>query len=495
MIVGQIVGGKFSELLLRVKSSFDLELGELLIAEVSPSQHILFEVTDLFYGSQLSAQHLELISGFSLENDQHTDFLEPELRNYTLAKIKNVLTITQGVPSAPKQVPPFFGMVRKLKESDVPFLSKHSMTFGLLRSGSEEFSVPVTLDATKVFTHHLLITGTTGKGKSVLMKNVLWHAATQSSLSLLVFDPHNEYYPSPGLIDYPDHSKVSCYSTNDALPGINTLRFHTSVLRPEHFDIVGFSSPQQQLLFTYYKRYGADWIVKLFTEETKDFHEASLAVVRRRMRLLLDVDNKLNFDGIFVTSGGENTLASLRQDVLAGKIIIIDTSSFSGKEELLLATLITSSLYTYYRKNKATPKPTLNIVLEEAPRVLGKDVLDQGGNVFSTIAREGRKFSMSLTAITQLPSLIPKDILANMNTKIILGMEMAAERNVIVEAAPFDLRDATKAIASLDKGEAILCSNFAKFAIPLHVPFFDKELPTLKKAVRTSSLSFHELKE
>ena len=76
-----------------------------------------------------------------------------------------------------------------------------------------------------------------------------------------------------------------------------------------------------------------------------------------------------------------------------------------------------------YRSYKASgeldKKPVIAILLEEAPRVLGKDVLERSQNIFSEIAREGRKFRIGLIAITQLPSLIPRQILANMNTKII----------------------------------------------------------------------------
>ena len=113
------------------------------------------------------------------------------------------------------------------------------------------------------------------------------------------------------------------------------------------------------------------------------------------------------------------------------------------------------------------------MVLEEAPRVLGKDVLEQGPNIFSRIAREGRKFKIGLCAITQLPSLIPRDILANMNTKIILGIEMAPERKAIIESSAQDLSKDERAIAALDRGEAIVSSHFTKFAIPLKISLFE----------------------
>jgi DNA helicase HerA-like ATPase len=138
--------------------------------------------------------------------------------------------------------------------------------------------------------------------------------------------------------------------------------------------------------------------------------------------------------------------------------------------------LITTEAFNKYKYYKnlglLDKKPVISIVIEEAPRVLGKDVLEKGSNIFSTIAREGRKFGVGLVAITQLPSLIPRQILANMNTKIILGIEMAPERTAIIESASQDLSSDNRTIASLDKGEAIVTSNFAKFATPIKIPLF-----------------------
>ncbi len=126
-------------------------------------------------------------------------------------------------------------------------------------------------------------------------------------------------------------------------------------------------------------------------------------------------------------------------------------------------------------------KPVVSIVLEEAPRVLGKDVLENGTNVFEQIAREGRKFKIGLVAITQLPSLIPRSILANMNTKIILGIEMAPERDAIIDSASQDLSKDQRAIASLDRGEAIISSNFGRFAMPVKIPLFEEFANVVKK--------------
>jgi hypothetical protein len=150
----------------------------------------------------------------------------------------------------------------------------------------------------------------------------------------------------------------------------------------------------------------------------------------------------------------------------------VDTSEVSGPTELLIGSIVASALL---HANKAQgfdelkEAPTASIVLEEAPRVLGKDAPP---NVFSTIAREGRKFKVGLIAITQVPSLIPREILANMNTKIILGMESKIERQAVIDSAPQDLSTDERTIASFDKGEALVTSSFIPFPFPIKIPEF-----------------------
>jgi hypothetical protein len=60
-----------------------------------------------------------------------------------------------------------------------------------------------------------------------------------------------------------------------------------------------------------------------------------------------------------------------------------------------------------------------------------------------------------------------------MNTKIILGNEMATERRAIIDSAAQDLSDDDRTIASLDKGEGIITSIFTKFAVPIQIPLFE----------------------
>ncbi|MBU1703930.1 MAG: ATP-binding protein, partial [Nanoarchaeota archaeon] len=231
----------------------------------------------------------------------------------------------------------------------------------------------------------------------------------------------------------------------------------------------------------FYKRYSKQWIESVILEKPVDgFNEATLAVLKRRLLSLLDMEfdgSQLYCNGVFDINAGDTTIHDICSELEQSKTVIIDTSPFSGAVEILIGSLVATEILNRYKgykiKGLLDDKPVVSIILEEAPRVLGKEVLEKGPNVFSTIAREGRKFKVGLTAITQLPSLIPREILANINTKIILGIEMAPERQAIIESAAQDLSEDNRNIASLDVGEAIVTSNFSKFAMPVKIPLFE----------------------
>lgn len=476
MIKGQILGGKFGEIIVRQKKDSTLEIGELLIIE--DNNKTLVQVTDLYYGSQISNQNIERISGLELEQGQKIHLYEENQRTYVLAKIKTLLEINQNEIKASKKIPKTFSLLREIKKEDLEFLNKKEhLELGKLRSGSNVLDIKIGINTQKMLSHHILITGTTGKGKSELMKNLIWNVTKQKNHSMLIFDPHDEYYGrnSPGL-------KNECiyYTNKNTPPGQRTLNINIQLLRPDHFEFLDLSGPQKQAMYIYYKTYGKDWITNILkSSPVQDVQEISTAVIKRQLKIILDLDFKqeLITNGIFNNQSGINTIKDIVKELENTNTVVIDTSNFSGNTELLIASLITTEAFYKYKKYNTqgtlTNKPVINIVLEEAPRVIGKDVLAKSPNIFGSIAREGRKFKIGITALTQLPSLIPKEILANINTKIILGTEMNTERQALIESASQDLTTDNKNIASLDRGEAIITSNFIPFAIPIKIPKFE----------------------
>ncbi|MBI2660438.1 ATP-binding protein [Candidatus Woesearchaeota archaeon] len=505
---GQIISGEFGKVIARQKAGGDIEIGELLVANLN-DRKILMQVYDLIYGSQISQQNLELISGMKMEENTEFELFDANLRNYMLAMMKSLVTIKDNNAFVSKSLPNFFSEVREIIEEDLSFLAKprNPIAIGKLRSGSKLLDVPIYLDGEKVFSHHILIAGTTGRGKSVLVSNLLWNSIGRG-FGILVLDPHDEYYGRNkiGLKEHPVKENVLYYTAKNAPIGTNTLRVHLEIIKPIHFEgVVDFSDAQRQCINIYHKEFGSKWIEAIILEKElrigKVFKDDTMAVVKRRLLYLLDLefaDNQLFCNGIFQLNSGFATISDICRHLEEGRIVIIDTSSFSGAVELLVGSLIANEVFNKYKNYKMDGalqgKPVISIVLEEAPRVLGKEVLEAGQNIFSTIAREGRKFKIGLCAITQLPSLIPREILANMNTKIILGIEMKPERQAIIESASQDLSDDDRTIASLDIGEALITSNFAKFVTPIGIPYFEDVVQQTLEKKEGFAMEFSELK-
>ncbi|MFH1668869.1 MAG: ATP-binding protein [Candidatus Woesearchaeota archaeon] len=489
MIKGQVVGGELGNISIRQKSEHALEIGELLICGEG-DQKSLLQVYDLTYGSQISSSNLELVSGMNLEDGTDVSFFDANIRNYTIAHAKPIAVLAGGKVQLCKQLPIFFGEVRQVEEEDLRFMTAPAkpVYLGNLRSGSKMLDVPISLPGDKVFSHHVLLTATTGRGKSNLVKVMLWSIVDKDYCGVVVLDPHDEYYGrnGKGLKDHPASSKVSYYTPRDPPPGACTLKINIKQVKPEHFrGAVSFSDPQVQAMNAFYKKYGNKWIEAVISEKELEsgfhFHEATVGVLKRRLSHLLNLEfneDRLSCNGVFDLSAGETTINDMADDVEKGKTVIVDTSGFGGAVEIMIGSMVTSEIFNRYKrykyKGQLDDKPVVSIIIEEAPRVLGKDVLESGPNIFSTIAREGRKFQVGLIAITQLPSLIPREILANMNTKIILGTEMKPERQAIIESASQDLSQDDRNIASLDTGEALVTSNFVKFATPIKIPLFEE---------------------
>ncbi|MBI4738439.1 ATP-binding protein [Candidatus Woesearchaeota archaeon] len=501
MIKGQIIGGEAGRICVRQKSNMPLELGELLIAE-QPPKKILFHVFDLAFASQISQPNLELISGLQLEEQNNAGFFDENLRNYQLAFLKPLLTINENKGEMCKQLPSFFSVVRSPTKDDFLFLQRPAkpLFVGKIRSGSCALDVEVCLPARETISHHILVCATTGRGKSNLVKTLLWNAVGKSFCGMLVLDPHDEYYGRAGigLKDHTAREHIIYYTPKDPPAGARTLKINIRHIRPEHFrGVTTFSDPQQEAMYAYYRAFGNQWIESVIVERPLqvEFAESTVAVLKRRLLSLLSLDfdgSAVHARGIFDIIAGETTVKDIVLCLEEGKLIIVDTSSFTGAVEILIGSLIASEAFFRYRAYKSTGQldsmPALSIILEEAPRVLGKEVLEAGPNIFSTIAREGRKFNIGLCAITQLPSLIPRQILANMNTKIILGTEMKAERQAIIESAVHDLSEDDRTIASLDKGEAIITSTFTRFAIPVKIPLFEELVKQSRRELLPGSL-------
>ena len=491
---------------IRQQSGSCLEIGDLLVSHESDGSTLILQVFGLMYGSQIDPKIQELISGVYLEEGHEgAKFYEPDFINYVMASIKALARVGPDLSvRLPKNLPTFFNQLEVITTEDLRFLQgsdTNRIFVGYIRSGSKVLDdAEVWLDALDIFSHHILIPATTGRGKSNLVKTILYHLLDSNGVGALVLDAHNEYYGvgGRGLRDHPLSSRNLVYYTpTNPPPGARHLNISLDTIRPDHFEgIVDFSDAQTRTMRKYYSRFRGEWINELMLEDPyigndagskreADKNAVTLSVLQQKLRqaLDLDVDYERNAvvsrHSVFDDVRGKNTVVDMVKHVESGRVVILDTSKMNDEAELVVGSIIASRILDNYRNAKASgtlsSRPVATIVIEEAPRVIGEDVLRSGtNNIYSTIAREGRKFKVGLTAITQLSSVIPKTILANMNTKIILGNEMKLERQALISSASQDLSEDDRNIASLDRGEAIISSIFVPFALPIQIPLFEE---------------------
>ncbi|HME87302.1 MAG TPA: ATP-binding protein, partial [Candidatus Nanoarchaeia archaeon] len=319
----------------------------------------MLQAFDLLYGSQISPQTMELIAGMKLEDSTEFSMMDGHIRNYKLALLKPLLNVNNFTLC--KTLPKIFSSIRAVTADDLKGLEKpeHPLKLGYLRSGSKELAVPIYVDGKEVFAHHILITATTGRGKSNLLKCILWDLIDKPYCSALVLDPHDEYYgrTEVGMKDHPANSKVTYYTPKNPPAGSRTFKINVKDILPQHFQgVIDFSDPQWQALYMFKKQFGDGWIEAILLEKPlniANFHEDTTAVVRRKVMGVLNItyeNEKFISRGAFSIYLGDTTINDICDDLEQGKTVIVDTSLFSGEVEILVGSVICSEMLKRYRR-------------------------------------------------------------------------------------------------------------------------------------------------
>ena len=497
MIIGQIVGGTDRSLVIREKKGVNLELGDLVTVEDGGRKYI-YMVSVLEYGSLVEDDRLLTSAGSMLEGtNPNVEIPDKDLRLFrkvTLGPLIEVKTESGETRAmTPRSLPLFFSKARAITEEDFSFLKKpkNEIFLGRIRSGSKVLDFNYYLDGDDLLSHHALISAQTGRGKSNLVKVMLWETMKQNRFGMLVFDVHNEYFGAPGgrgLRDHPGAAGSLFYYSKSPPPGQGgRLRINLRTLDFADLDgVIEFTEAQKQALYYFSRRFKSDWIKELMTEDdardeeydAKGIKLVTVRAIRKKIGNMFKIEcGAAPFcrDEIFdLETMGESTINDMADHMEQGKVVLIDGSSMTDDAGLIIMSAVLREVFRRYEgyRDDGTLKdmPQIGVVLEEAPRVLSEV---SGGNIFGRIAREGRKFKIGLLAVTQIVSVIPDDILANIGTKIIMGNEMAQERRKLIESASQDLSNYEQIIAGLEKGESIISSIFSKFPVPLYTPLFE----------------------
>lgn len=426
--------------------------------------------------------------------------------------------IDAGLKDAPrilpvKNVPPHHAVVSLANEGDIAEIfgkdEKEYFEIGKTREGD----LPVRIDLKKFVRRSSGIFGATGSGKSFLTRVVLSGLIHKTDVSLLVLDMHNEYGYAynppeggnavPGLKDMLG-SKVKIVGLGrgqDAMyqglaPDIN-LEIAMNDIHTGDIEILSRELSLRETtpttLAALFSRFKENWFrefVKMESmpkqkdEDGNSFYPdgslegwaESAGVHPEAAKGLHSRLSKLISGRTYVVEKSDNDgVKRIVNALQSGQSVIL---SF-GRHDHDLDYLLVSNILTrrirevweektneYHRVKDATvlPRP-LVIVIEEAHKLLNREMASQ--TTFSTIARELRKYYVTLLIIDQRPSQIYDEVMSQLGTRISGWLGDDADIQAVLSG--LSGREALKGmLARLQSGKEVLL--LGPWGVPMPLP-------------------------
>ncbi len=411
-----------------------------------------------------------------------------------------------------KTIPAHFSVVGEATEADV------SRVFGSeAQDGGDRFfhvgeplgmETPVCLDLARFVERSNAVFGKTGTGKSFLTRLLLCGAIKTGRAVNLIFDMHNEYGFKarkesegddaqfvPGLKQL-FGAKVQVFSLDPestrrrgGSPDVE-VHLYADQVEPEDVlplrETLNLNQTATESTFQLKKKYGTRWLATLLRADTAEVeaiaeetgaHPGSLLALKRK----LDRLDGLPFFHLDGAAGRRDVLDELLEAVDAGKSVVLEFGRYNSLlVYLLVANVITRRLRdryeakyeTYERTQDEADRPhQLLITIEEAHKFLGPETARE--TPFGKIAREMRKFSVSLLIVDQRPSGIDEEVLSQIGTKIVAQLNDEKDISAALVGTP-NASGLRQILASLDsKQQALALGHAVPMPITLRTRSYD----------------------
>jgi DNA helicase HerA-like ATPase len=151
-------------------------------------------------------------------------------------------------------------------------------------------------------------------------------------------------------------------------------------------------------------------------------------------------------------------------------ISIIDVSGVPSEITSVVVAVLSRMVFDFAIWSRNEPQRPILLICEEAHRYIPRD--DDGSSVsriLSRIAKEGRKYGVSLGLITQRPSDLAEGVLSQCGTIIAMRLNNDRDQAFVRAAMPEGARGFLDSIPALRNQECIICGEGV--AVPIRVSF------------------------
>ncbi|QJQ33387.1 DUF87 domain-containing protein [Sphingomonas lacunae] len=337
---------------------------------------------------------------------------------------------------------------------------------------------------------HFALLGSTGTGKSTSAALILHRIIeTAPQGHVVMIDPHGEYsaaFRNQGaifdvdnlampywLLNFEEHCEIFVTSEGkDRQIDCDILSRCLLAARAKNKHAEGISkltidSPVPYLL--------SDLLGIIQNEMGKLDKSTSTAPFQRLKSKIeeLRADPRYNFmfSGMLVGDTMTSFLQKIFRLPTDGRpISIVDVSGVPSDVVRVVVAVLARMVFDYAIWSRDEPQRPILLVCEEAHRYVPNERnadTSSVGRILSRIAKEGRKYGVSLGLITQRPSDLAEGVLSQCGTIISMRLNNERDQNFVKAAMPEGSRGFVESIAALRNRECVICGEGV--AIPIRV--------------------------
>ncbi len=387
---------------------------------------------------------------------------------YGKVHVQPMLAIDQNesgrlVPKPVKTVPGHFMTVTNATVEEVEAVfgkdDEHHFNVG---APLELEETQINLDLGRLVERSIGVFGKSGTGKSFLTRLLLAGVIAKQKAVSLIFDMHNDYgwevtSENPhtpkvkGLRQIFGSEKVSIFTLDPESSRRRNAKTDHDVMisyddiEPEDIEMLtetmGFTEAMLDAARLLRKKWGREWVAKLIDATADDFDEVeanspvragTLAGLQRRIQRF----ERWSFLSRQSVGNSVDQIVSFLQ---SGKSVVLEFGRYGSSLEayMLVANFITRRIHEKYVEqvekslgDAADKPPQLLIVIEEAHKFLDPRIANQ--TIFGIIAREMRKFNVTLLIVDQRPSGIDEEVMSQVGTRVTALLDNERDVNAVL---------------------------------------------------------------
>jgi uncharacterized protein len=350
--------------------------------------------------------------------------------------------------------------------------------------------IQIQISLKKLVERSTAVFGRSGTGKTFLTLPLLAHIIKKDLASALIFDMHNDYghtLKGDGNKQFKGLKQLSAISHKVVIATLDPessqrrksgasfeLQIGYDQIEPEDIEMLqnafALNDVQINALHWFRRRFGREWLKKLLSDEKDSglaelleqdtLHPGTLNAMQRKLLIF----SKFEFvrDGV-AQDAVEQIIAHLQQ----GNSVVVEFGRYGNSQEayLFVSNLLTRRIHDRYVAMKEASESgdgeeprQLVIVIEEAHKFLQPGIANL--TTFGTIARELRKYNVTLLIVDQRPSQIDSEVMSQIGTRITCAL--SDERDIAaVLAGVSDANQLRSVLAALDSKQQALIMGHA----------------------------------